>query len=122
MTRRVSKIVVCRRSLAVGDRQLIATNTSALNRARESLCENSSTEPRASASEYTTRPAGTGASVPRRPLSPLLSTQAQSPRGQSEPVPRFRTVDSSICPRVFTQTREQADSAFFRQAPRLLNG
>ncbi len=33
----------------------------------------------------TTRPNGTGASVPRRSRNPLLSTQAHSPRGQSEP-------------------------------------
>jgi hypothetical protein len=61
----------------------------------------SSTEPRASASGYTTRPTGTGASVPRRSRSPLLSTQSQSPCGQSEPVPRFSTVDSSLFLGVF---------------------
>ncbi len=69
----------------------------------------SSTEPRASASGYTTRPTGTGASVPKRSRSPLLSTKSQSPCGQSEPVPRFSTVDSSLFPGVFTQTRQRAD-------------
>jgi hypothetical protein len=85
------------------------------SRDRPSLCENSSTEPRASASGPTTRPTGTGASVPRRSRNPLLSTQAYSPRGQSEPVPRCSTVDSSLYLTVFTQTRQRAVLALFHQ-------
>jgi hypothetical protein len=88
----------------------VCVKRSAQNRARQCLCENSSTEPRASASGHTTRPTGTGASVPRRSRNPLLSTQAQSPRGQSAPVPRRSTVDSLLCPGVFTRTRERANA------------